>query len=126
MSSKLYVGNIAPKVTGPDLQGLFAPYGTVKWADIALDPATKQPKGFAFVMMSSEPEAKMAVTALNGKSFEGRLIQVSPAQKRKPKIAGRPRSGGPPRRGSRGPAGPGGPRGPGGPGFRPRNPRGMR
>ena len=98
---KLYVGNLSEKTTGPELERLFAPYGKVKWADVAVDPATKKPKGFGFVQMDSEDEAKRAVAALNGKGHEGQLLKVSQSAKPKKGPPGRrPPGARPMRRGS--------------------------
>ena len=106
---KLYVGNLSENTKGADLQKLFAPYGTVKWADIAVDAAGKS-KGFGFVQMDDEMEARRAVAALNGRGFEGQMLKVSESTPQKK----RPKGGGPRTRGSSAQGGPGG-RGRGGP-----------
>jgi RNA recognition motif-containing protein len=90
MGSKLYVGNLSYSVTGSDLEQLFSPHGAVQSAEIIADRETGQSKGFGFVQMGSDDEAKVAIEALNGKEVGGRALTVNEA---KPREA-RPRSGG--------------------------------
>ena len=124
MAAKLYVGNLADKTTAEDLQKIFAVFGTVKWADLATDPGTGRPKGFAFVMMGSDDEARRALAALQGKSHEGKMLKVSQANKKgashKPK---RPAGGPPGRPGGRPRGAPGGSFNRRPPGGRPRDRR---
>jgi len=96
MGCKIYVGNLGEGTRGPDLQRLFAAHGTVKWADVATDPASGASRGFGFVMMGSEQEAQRAVAALNGSGHEGKLLKVGPAR---PKGAAAGRGRGPARPG---------------------------
>lgn len=98
MGCKIYVGNLGEATRGPELQKLFAVHGTVKWADVATDPASGASRGFGFVMMGSEQEAQRAVAALNGAGHEGRLLKVGPAL---PKGAAAARTAGKPSRSGR-------------------------
>jgi cold-inducible RNA-binding protein len=95
MSSKIYVGNLDFKITENDLQDAFAAHGTVVEANLVMDRATGQPRGFAFVTMSSPEEAQKAIDALNGKELGGRAINVNLARPREE----RPGGGGGGRRG---------------------------
>jgi RNA recognition motif-containing protein len=90
MGSKLYVGNLTYNMTGSDLEQLFSPHGAVQSAEIIADRETGQSKGFGFVQMGSDDEAKTAIGALNGKEVGGRALTVNEAKPR----AERPRSGG--------------------------------
>jgi len=47
-----------------------------------MDADTGRPKGFAFVQMGSDQEAKAALTALDGKELNGRGMKVSEAKDR--------------------------------------------
>jgi cold-inducible RNA-binding protein len=85
MSSKLYVGNLGYDVSSVDLEQLFASHGTVDSADVITDRSTGQSKGFGFVEMSSNAEAKAAIAALDGKDHGGRTLKVNEA---KPRPAG--------------------------------------
>jgi len=101
MGKKLYVGNLGYGICNSDLEQLFAAHGTVRSAEVITDRTTGQSKGFGFVEMSSEQEAKAAIAALNGKDMGGRAVTVNEAR---PKEEG----------GSRGPGGYGGGGGRGG------------
>jgi RNA recognition motif-containing protein len=103
MGKKLYVGNLGYGIRNSDLEQLFAAHGTVRSAEVITDRTTGQSKGFGFVEMSTEQEAKAAIAALNGKDMGGRAVTVNEAR---PKEEG----------GSRGPGGYGGGGGRGGKG----------
>ncbi|HEY3860967.1 MAG TPA: RNA-binding protein [Verrucomicrobiae bacterium] len=91
MNSKLFVGNLSFNTTENDLQDAFTPHGTVVEANLITDHATGKARGFAFVTMGSDDEAQNAVTAMNGKSIDGRAVVVNIARPRE----SRPATGGP-------------------------------
>ena len=80
MGKKLYCGNLSYSVTSDELKQLFAAYGTVQSADVIMDRDTGRAKGFGFVEMSTEEEAKAAIAALNGKDNGGRALTVNEAK----------------------------------------------
>lgn len=80
---KLYVGNLSFEVTEGDLNELFAEVGTVESAQIITDRHTGKSKGFAFVEMSSDEEAKKAIDKFNGYSLKEREIVVNEAKPRR-------------------------------------------
>ena len=82
MGRKLYVGNLGYDVSGPDLEQLFAGHGTVDSVNVITDRSTGQSKGFGFVEMNSDEEARAAIAALDGKDFGGRTIKVNEAKPR--------------------------------------------
>src|SRR5215831_13001896 len=88
MSTKVFVGNLDFKVTEADLQDAFAAHGTVVEANLVTDRATGQPRGFAFVTMSSPEEAQKAINALNGKELGGRVLSVNFARPREERSGG--------------------------------------
>ena len=88
MSKKLYVGNLAYRTTGQDLQQLFAQAGTVESASVIEDRDTGQSKGFAFVEMSTEEEAAAAIEQFNGKEVAGRAVKVNEARPRENRSGG--------------------------------------
>ena len=88
MSKKLYVGNLAYRTTGQDLQQLFAQAGTVESASVIEDRDTGQSKGFAFVEMSTEEEAASAIQQFNGKEVSGRALKVNEARPRENRSGG--------------------------------------
>ncbi|MBN8548700.1 MAG: RNA-binding protein [Deltaproteobacteria bacterium] len=80
MGNKLYVGNLAYTISDSDLQQLFAQYGTVQSAKVIMDRDSGRSKGFAFVEMGSDSEAKAAIEALNGSEIQGRALTVNEAR----------------------------------------------
>jgi cold-inducible RNA-binding protein len=90
MGSKLYVGNLSYEVTSSDLEQLCAPHGTVRSAEVISDRESGRSKGFGFVQMGSDEEAKAAIGALDGKEHDGRALTVNEAKPREE----RPRGGG--------------------------------
>ncbi len=80
MSKKLYVGNLLYEVTDEDLKTQFATVGTVVSASVIRFRDSGRSKGFGFVEMSTEEEAKKAVDSMNGQDFKGRKLVVSEAR----------------------------------------------
>jgi RNA recognition motif-containing protein len=81
MGSKLYVGNLNFKTTEDALRAAFAADGrSVKEVAIPSDRETGRPRGFAFVTMGSDADAKAAIAALDGKDLDGRSLRVNEAQ----------------------------------------------
>ncbi len=88
MSTKLFVGNLDFKVTENDLHDAFAAHGTVVEANLVMDRATGQPRGFGFVTMRSPEEAQKAIDALDGKDLGGRAVKVNIARAREDRPGG--------------------------------------
>lgn len=82
MATKLFVGSLAWAVTDDQLKDFFGAAGTVVSASVITDRETNRSRGFGFVEMSSDEEAKKAVDELNGKDLAGRAITVSEARSR--------------------------------------------
>ncbi|GIW78029.1 MAG: hypothetical protein KatS3mg104_3092 [Phycisphaerae bacterium] len=80
MGKRLYVGNLPYSVDSSQLQQLFEQHGTVASAQVVSDRETGRSKGFGFVEMSTEEEARNAINALNGQQFEGRALTVNEAR----------------------------------------------
>ena len=81
MGSKLYVGNLSFKTTEAALRTAFAANGrTVKEVAIPSDRETGRPRGFAFVTMGSDADAKAAIAELHGKDLDGRTLKVNEAE----------------------------------------------
>jgi len=87
---KLFVGNLSFETTENDLQDLFEEHGTVGEVHLMTDRMTGRSRGFAFVTMNDEAQAKAAMSALNGKELGGRALTVNEARPRED----RPRTGG--------------------------------
>jgi len=80
MAMKLYVGGLAYSVKDSDLEAMFAEFGTITSAKVITDRDSGQSKGFGFVEMGDDEEAKAAMSALNGKDVEGRSLTVNEAR----------------------------------------------
>ena len=61
MTTKLYVGNLSYGTRDRDLEELFAEVGNVTSAQVINDRETGQSRGFGFVEMATEDEAKQAI-----------------------------------------------------------------
>jgi RNA recognition motif-containing protein len=82
MSSNIYVGNLTFSTTSDDLERLFAAYGQVERAQVISDRDTGRSRGFGFVEMASDDEAKTAIEELNGSNVDGRDLTVNVAKER--------------------------------------------
>ena len=82
MSRKIYVGNMNFATNEASLRELFGRFGGVESVAIIIDKATGRAKGFGFVEMESEDAAEAAISALDGKDFEGRKLRVNEAQEK--------------------------------------------
>ncbi|MFL2756045.1 MAG: RNA recognition motif domain-containing protein [Dehalococcoidia bacterium] len=78
----IYCGNIAYDTGEDDLRDLFAQYGEVASVRVIKDRDTGRSKGFGFVDMDNDDEAKEAIEALNEKDFMGRSLRINEARPR--------------------------------------------
>jgi|TARA_B110000902_G_scaffold90152_1_gene107143 RNA recognition motif-containing protein len=76
---KLLVRNLSRLTTELQLQELLERYGKVQSCDLVLDKGTGASKGFGFVEMPNQGEAKAAVKSLNGLELDGNKIRVKKA-----------------------------------------------
>ena len=81
---RIYVGNLSFKTTEPQLNDLFAEHGQVSSVSIVTDRVTGRSRGFGFVEMADDGEAKAAMEALNGKEVDGRSLRINEARERAP------------------------------------------
>ncbi len=88
MATKLYVGSLAYSINDDQLKQLFGAVGTVTSAQVIVDRDSNQSKGFGFVEMSTEDEAKEAIKQLNGKEIDGRAIVVNEARPKETRTGG--------------------------------------
>ena len=88
MGKKLYVGNLPYSVTDSVLEELFSGSGTVESASVITDRMSGRSKGFGFVEMSTDEEAKKGIDAVNGKEIDGRALTVNEARPKAPREGG--------------------------------------
>jgi RNA recognition motif-containing protein len=79
----MYVSNLSFHTTDENLRELFEKFGTVSSAKVITDRESGRSRGFGFVEMSAETEAKAALQGLNNKEVEGRAMSVSVAKEKK-------------------------------------------
>jgi len=78
----IYIGNMSFDTTEDQLRQAFEGYGEVSTVNIITDRDSGRPRGFAFVEMSAETEAKAAIGGLNGQELNGRAMNVNEAKQR--------------------------------------------
>ena len=78
----LYVSNLGFHTSEEDLRKLFESCGQVSSAKVITDRDTGKSRGFGFVEMANSTEANQAISKLNGKEVEGRVISVSVAREK--------------------------------------------
>lgn len=76
----IYVGNLEFTTTADQVRGLFQPYGTVETVTMVRDRDTGHSRGFAFVEMTSDSEAEIAIKALNGTLLGERRLYINQAR----------------------------------------------
>ena len=88
MAIRLYAGGLAYSVNDQELKEFFESIGTVVSATVINDRDTGRSKGFGFVEMSDDAEAKKAIAELNGKEISGRAIMVNEARPQEDRRSG--------------------------------------
>ena len=94
MGKRLYVGNLSYGTTEDGLRGLFSQFGQVVDVKLVTDRDTGQPRGFAFVEMSSDAEGSAAIEGTNERDLDGRRLRVNEAQEKTGGGGGGARGGG--------------------------------
>jgi len=92
---RIFVGNLARDVTEPELEQAFAEFGHVSAVAIPRDRETGESRGFGFVEMAVDAEARRALAGLNGRALRGRALRVDEARPReeRPPREARPTNG---------------------------------
>jgi RNA recognition motif-containing protein len=80
VSKKLFVGSLPWSINDEGLKQVFTPFGKVVSATVVSDRRSGRSKGFGFVEMENDSEAKAAIEALNGSELDGRNIVVNEAK----------------------------------------------
>ena len=79
---KIYVGNLSWTADENELRDAFAAHGEVTSLQVITDRETGRSRGFAFVEMANDAEAKDAISAMNNKEIDGRQLKVNEAKPR--------------------------------------------
>jgi RNA recognition motif-containing protein len=84
----IFVGSLSYECTDRDLLQAFSAHGAVDSARVITDRETGQSRGFGFVEMPNDNEARAAIEALNGRELLGRPIKVNEARPREERGGG--------------------------------------
>ncbi len=79
MERRLYVGNLSEDVSSEALRKRFAQHGAVANVHMAIDRSSGRSRGYAFVTMASDEDARVAMDRLEGAMFEHRPLRVNEA-----------------------------------------------
>jgi len=74
--SALIIDGLALSLTADDLRALFSPFGSILFAQVALDPFRRS-LGFGYVVMETEIQATQAIEALQGRTISGRGLHIA-------------------------------------------------
>lgn len=72
----IYVGNLPYSTEKDELEDIFGEFGKVESIDIIVDRRSGRSRGYGFVSMAEDSEAKAAVESLNGSELGGRNLRV--------------------------------------------------
>ncbi len=87
----IYVGNLSFEATEDDVRQAFEAHGAVSSASLITDRETGRPRGFGFVEMPNDEEARKAISSINETEIAGRAVKVNES---KPREDRGPRGGG--------------------------------
>ena len=93
-SMKLFVAGLPYDLDDAELEEIFEKFGTITSAKVAIDKETGKSKGFAFVEMANDEEARSAIEGLNDISLGKKPLVVKEAEERKTFPGKRPGGGG--------------------------------
>jgi RNA recognition motif-containing protein len=85
---RIYVGNLSFNTAEQELEQLFAQHGQVDSARLVRDHETGRSRGFGFVEMGSDDQARAACQALDQREFEGRRLTVNEAKPQEHRTGG--------------------------------------
>ena len=88
MGNRLYVGNLSFNATTDTLRDAFAAHGEVADVHVVTDRDSGQSRGFGFITMGSDQQAKVAMTAMDGATLDGRALRVNEAEERQQRGGG--------------------------------------
>ena len=89
----IYVGNLSWNLSEEELRASFESHGDVTSCRIISDRDTGRSRGFAFVEMDNDGEARAAIEALDGLELDGRNLRVNEARPRESRGGGGNRGG---------------------------------
>ena len=88
----IFIANLDWEITSDDLMSTFSSFGTVTYAHVVYDKATKKSKGFGYIEIENSDHAINAIEALNGVEVNGRKIDVKIASPKANRPARKPKA----------------------------------
>ncbi|HVJ89096.1 MAG TPA: RNA-binding protein [Labilithrix sp.] len=82
MGNRLYVGNLSYESTAEGLRQAFAECGEVTDAHVVMDRESGRSRGFGFITMATDQDARNAMERMNGAVVDGRPLRVNEAEER--------------------------------------------
>ena len=95
ISAKVFVGNLNYRTTKEELSAFLSAAGEIVDCFLPTDRETGRPRGFGFVTFASPEQAAACVEQFNGQDFNGRRLNINPAEERGRRPAGGPGRGRP-------------------------------
>ena len=84
----IYVGNLSYDTGNNELREAFEAHGQVEDARVVEDKYTQRSRGFGFIEMSNDDEARAAIAALHSTDLQGRTLTVNEARPREDRGGG--------------------------------------
>ncbi|EGV64027.1 multiple RNA-binding domain-containing protein 1 [Yamadazyma tenuis ATCC 10573] len=82
-TGRLFIRNISYTSTEEEFRELFASYGNLEEVHVAIDTRTGKSKGFVYIQFTNPEDAVKAYEVLDKEIFQGRLLHILPAEKKK-------------------------------------------
>ena len=79
---RVYVGNLPFSTDDDELRGLFEPHGQVVSSKVITDRETGRSRGFGFIEMANDDEARTAIDKMADFQHGGRTLTVNEARPR--------------------------------------------
>lgn len=76
----IYVANLSFRIQDENLREIFEDYGTVSSAKVVKDRETGKSRGFGFVEMPDDTQAKSAIEQLNDAEWDGKILKITEAR----------------------------------------------
>lgn len=76
---KLFIGNLDDKIQSHHLKEAFSEFGEVSSAKVITEKGSRKSRGFGFVEMPKDAEAKEVINNVNGGTWEGKVLNIREA-----------------------------------------------
>jgi len=80
----IHAGNLPYRMTEDQLRETFEEFGQIQSCTLMKDKMTGRSKGFGFIEIPDDNQARAAIAGLNGKDFDGRKMDVHDAREKRP------------------------------------------